>query len=236
MVAAALEPRSELPGRHKEVHVVAADEILCHRNDGARQGRLPVVVRAVLADVADQLRDLHVTPHVALERAIEHLALCRLEAVHNGRHTAHDAVLRELHKLKLDEVLVRQRGLRMIHARAILVAVHPSLAVVGPRFAESHVDKLAVLVRLPLEVQAVFVHCREILLGLCGSAGPQTLVVLDLPSLAVVVLTAPSFVLGLREERVHLAGFGGLHDRSDEFLHEATILQQVRPPEVEEVD
>mmetsp|Transcript_67951 Transcript_67951/g.196824 ORF Transcript_67951/g.196824 Transcript_67951/m.196824 type:complete len:253 (+) Transcript_67951:735-1493(+) len=106
VVAAALNARAELAGGHEQVDVVGADKVLRHGYDGPRQRGLAMVVGAVLANVPDQLRNLHVGAQVPLEAAVEHLALCRLEAVHNRWDASHHAVLRELHQFEVHEVLV----------------------------------------------------------------------------------------------------------------------------------
>mmetsp|Transcript_53685 Transcript_53685/g.174598 ORF Transcript_53685/g.174598 Transcript_53685/m.174598 type:complete len:732 (+) Transcript_53685:776-2971(+) len=236
VVAAALRAGAELARRGQQVDVVRAYEVLRHRDDGARQGGLSVVVGAVLADVADQLCNLDVRAKIPLEGAIQDLALGRLHAVHDRGHAAHDAVLGELDELQVDEVLVCDGRLRVIHEGALLVVVHPRLSVVRARFAECHVDHLAILLRLPLEVQAVLLHGREVLFSLGRGAGSETLVVLDVPTPSQIVLLLPSLILGLREEgdRI-LSTLADLDDRGDELLHEAAVHEEVRPPEVEEV-
>mmetsp|Transcript_16996 Transcript_16996/g.37428 ORF Transcript_16996/g.37428 Transcript_16996/m.37428 type:complete len:599 (+) Transcript_16996:369-2165(+) len=145
VVAASLEAGAELAGGDQQVQVVGAHEVLRHGDDRAGQGGLAVMIGAVLADVADQLRDLHVAPQIPLEAAEEDLALRGLKAVHHGWDAAHDAVLGELDELQLHEVLVGDAGLRVVHEGALHVVVHPGLAVVGARLAEGHVDELAVL-------------------------------------------------------------------------------------------
>ena len=57
-VLAALQPRAELAAREEQVDVVRADEVLREADDRLLQRRLAVVVRAVLGDVAGELRDL----------------------------------------------------------------------------------------------------------------------------------------------------------------------------------
>mmetsp|Transcript_74387 Transcript_74387/g.188083 ORF Transcript_74387/g.188083 Transcript_74387/m.188083 type:complete len:238 (+) Transcript_74387:643-1356(+) len=236
MVTAPLDACPKLPRWHQQVDVVGAHKVLRHGDDRAGERGLAVMVGAVLTDVAHELCDLHVRPQVPLEAAIQHLALGRLEAVHDGRHAAHHAVLRELNELQIHKVLIRQGGLRMVHESALLVVVHPHLPVVRPRLAKRHVNELPVLLRLPLEVQAVVLHGFEVLFGFCRGAGTQALVVLDLPALATIMLGLPVLVLVLCEESDHFTSFRSLYNWCDKLLHEAAPLQQVWPPEVKQVD
>mmetsp|Transcript_33395 Transcript_33395/g.89544 ORF Transcript_33395/g.89544 Transcript_33395/m.89544 type:complete len:286 (-) Transcript_33395:1184-2041(-) len=114
-VLPALGPGSELPRRDQEVDVVGAHEILRHRDDGAGQGLLAVVVGAVLADVSDELRNLHVVAQIPLEAAEEDLPLGRLQAIHHGGHGAHEIVPRELDELLVYEIGVADLRLRVVH-------------------------------------------------------------------------------------------------------------------------
>mmetsp|Transcript_17072 Transcript_17072/g.45598 ORF Transcript_17072/g.45598 Transcript_17072/m.45598 type:complete len:203 (-) Transcript_17072:1496-2104(-) len=116
------------------------------------------------------------------------------------------------------------------------IVVDPLLAIVGALLVEGQVDRLAILVALPAEAQLVVLDVLEVFLCLLRSAGAQTLVVLDLPSLASVVLLLPSLIFVLCEESDHLAALGGLDDRGHKLLHKATLLEQVRPPKVEEIE
>mmetsp|Transcript_74018 Transcript_74018/g.163642 ORF Transcript_74018/g.163642 Transcript_74018/m.163642 type:complete len:312 (-) Transcript_74018:1512-2447(-) len=237
VVGSALDAGAKLPGRHQEVQVVGAHKILRHRDDGASQGRLSMMVGTVLADVADQLRYLNVASQVPLEATIENLPLRRLEPIHHRRHTSHDTILRELYKLQLHEVLVGDGGLGVVDASALLISVHPRLPIVGSRLGESHVDQLPIFVGLPFEVQAMLVKGREVLLGLSSGASAQALIVLDVPALRVAThLLLPGLIFHLCEEGVHLGALRCLHNRGHELFHEAALLQQVRPPVMEEVN
>mmetsp|Transcript_100206 Transcript_100206/g.251233 ORF Transcript_100206/g.251233 Transcript_100206/m.251233 type:complete len:404 (-) Transcript_100206:1746-2957(-) len=236
MVTAPLDACPKLPRWHQQVDVVGAHKVLRHGDDRAGERGLAVMVGAVLTDVAHELCDLHVRPQVPLEAAIQDFSLSRLEAIHDGGDAPHHAVLGELHKLKIDEVLVGHGGLRVVHKSALLIPVHPRLSVVCPRLAKRHVNELPVLLRLPLEVQAVVLHGFEVLFGFCRGAGTQALVVLDLPALATIMLGLPVLVLVLCEESDHFTSFRSLYNWCDKLLHEAAPLQQVWPPEVKQVD
>ena len=61
MVLASLITCTELTVRHKQVHVVAAYEVLCQVDDSGHQALFAVVVGGHLRDVADKLCDLNVT-------------------------------------------------------------------------------------------------------------------------------------------------------------------------------
>ena len=70
----------------------------------------------------------------------------------------------------------------MVQKGAGLEGVEPPLAVVNVFLGEDHLDQPAVLLALVSEVLGVLLQVREVLLGLLGGGGTQTLVVLNLPT------------------------------------------------------
>ena len=62
-----------------------------------------------------------------------------------------------------------------------------------------------------LELDAVAVHVREVLLGFCGGAGPQTFVVLYPPRVGALRHGLPAVKLRQAEEALLTAPLGGLH-------------------------
>ena len=125
----------------------------------------------------------------------------------------------------------------------------PLLTIVGLLLVESHVDQAPILVLQRVEGQSVSVQSVEVLLGICRSAGTQTLqasevdmasmthlVVLRVPPFAVVVLRLPLFVLGHGVKAVLLLSLPYLDDRGDELDQKVRDLEQGRVEVIQEVD
>lgn len=129
---------------------------------------------------------------LALEAAEQDLALTGLEAVDDRRNGADVVGHREEDELLVDKVgdgdlrdvvveegaalcapigLETRRSERVPH----LEATQPVLAVVGLLFVKGHVDERAVLGVGGLEGKTMALHSREILFGIGGRAGAQTL-------------------------------------------------------------
>ena len=71
-------------------------------------------------------------------------------------------------------------------------------------------DGIIIIRSRVLEGDPVPLHVREVLLGLLGRAGAQTLVVLDLPRVGILCGTLPVLELREGEEGMLLLAFGHL--------------------------
>jgi len=91
-----------------------------------------------------------------------------------------------------------------------LVLAQPFLTFVGLLLVESLVDCSLVLGSLVLKVDLVLVERLKVLSCLLSRAGTETLVVLDIPSDAVVVVALPILVLGNGIEGDLLLSLGAL--------------------------
>mmetsp|Transcript_120996 Transcript_120996/g.347655 ORF Transcript_120996/g.347655 Transcript_120996/m.347655 type:complete len:266 (+) Transcript_120996:2003-2800(+) len=201
------------------------------------------MVGGVLGDVTNELRDLDVVLQLLLEAAIQNLALRRLETVHDRGHGAGGVVLRELDELFVDEVVVGQVILGMVHVHTLVVGIDPVLPIVGALLVEGQVDSLAVVVVVPAEGKLVVLDVLEIFLGLFSRARAQAFVVLALPTLPAVSPLLPLLVLRHREEAplvpalgVLLALLPDLDNGRDELLQEAVQLQERRPPMMHQIN
>mmetsp|Transcript_96360 Transcript_96360/g.305690 ORF Transcript_96360/g.305690 Transcript_96360/m.305690 type:complete len:281 (+) Transcript_96360:61-903(+) len=194
------------------------------------------MVGTVLRDVAGELGDLHVTRELLLECPKEDLPLARLKTIHHAGDCALDVVLGKENQLLLDEVIVTQRRLAMIHEGALLTRANPLLAVVGTLWMECHVNEVLVLSTTVSELDLVVLNVSKVLPRFLGGAGPKTLVVLALPSATFAVLILPRCVLRQREKRVRLVPLRDLDNGCDKLLQEARHLQQGREPLLDEVD
>lgn len=125
----------------------------------------------------------------------------------------------------------------------------PLLTIIGLLLVERHVDQAPILVLQRVERQSVSVQSVEVLLGICRSAGTQTLrasehataspthlVVLRVPTFAIVVLSLPLFVLRHSVEAVFLLSLPYLDDRGDELDQKVRNLQQRGVEVIQEVD
>ncbi|GIX60845.1 phosphatase [Babesia caballi] len=196
---------------------------------------LAVVVRRVLRDVARQLGHLALRHQVPLEAPEEHLPLPRFPPVHHRGDAALRVVYRELDELLVDEVGVPQALDGVVDGRAVLVALHPHLAVVHPLLVEGHVDAVVVDVVLVGEVDEVPPDVGEVLLELLVGGGPETFVVLDLPAGQVGGVDPLGVVLH-REEGQDGVALGRLDDGRDKLPDEPLVLDHLRPEVVQQVD
>mmetsp|Transcript_26166 Transcript_26166/g.57256 ORF Transcript_26166/g.57256 Transcript_26166/m.57256 type:complete len:236 (+) Transcript_26166:1998-2705(+) len=201
-----------------------------------------MMICRLFRDVTHELSHLDVVAQALFEGAEEHLSLRWLEAIHQGWNRPLHIVLGKLNQLLIDELGIGD-GLGMIHHRAIFIAVDPILPVVCTFLVEGQIDGLAILVAVPLELHFVLLDLAEILLGLFGSAGPQTFVILDLPAFATIHALLPGLVVVKGEEAlfvlsiVRLLSFlPDLDNGRDEFLQEPRHLGQRWPPKVNQVD
>mmetsp|Transcript_126289 Transcript_126289/g.342822 ORF Transcript_126289/g.342822 Transcript_126289/m.342822 type:complete len:212 (-) Transcript_126289:775-1410(-) len=79
------------------------------------------------------------------------------------------------------------------------------------------------------------INVLEILLSLLGSGCSETLVVLDLPSFAIVVVIFPVFVFFHGEELLDVASFRHLDDRRHKLLYESFPLEERGPPVLHQI-
>mmetsp|Transcript_13832 Transcript_13832/g.34094 ORF Transcript_13832/g.34094 Transcript_13832/m.34094 type:complete len:794 (+) Transcript_13832:3553-5934(+) len=236
VVASSCQPRSELPAGKEQVQVVGSYEVLRHVDNRVFQGLLPVVVRSLLADVPHELCHLDVLFDLFLERAEYDFSLPGLEPVDHVRDRAKRRVLGEPDQLLVHEIGKRELLLVVVDGVGLLRAIHPVLAVVGTGLVEREIHGLlgGVIVR---EFDLVHLDVPEIFLRLLRSRGPKTLVVLDVPALAIVVLALPQFVVRKRVELLFvLPAFVHFDDRRHELFQESPVLHQARPPRLDQID
>mmetsp|Transcript_18977 Transcript_18977/g.13770 ORF Transcript_18977/g.13770 Transcript_18977/m.13770 type:complete len:201 (-) Transcript_18977:715-1317(-) len=99
---------TELTVGHEQVHVIRANIVLGHSDNGGAEGLLSMVIRRVLSHIPRQLRHFNLVFEFPLEAGEEDLALARFESVAergDGAGTVGDG---EEDQLFVDEVLVAQ--------------------------------------------------------------------------------------------------------------------------------
>jgi len=232
---------SELTGGGKEVDVVGAAERLGHADDGTGKGHLSVMVSTVLSDISSELGDLDLSLELPLEAGEEDFPLGGLEAVVNVGDGPGVVGLGEEDELfvdKLGELDSLLLALGVVEEGVLLKVVEPDLPVVDAGLREGHVNKVATLfVVLELrEVDLVDVEVGEVVLGLSRGGSTETLVVLNGPTLGVIVLLLPRLVLGEGEEGLVLLALSHLNNGGDELLEESLDVEEGRPEVVNEVD
>mmetsp|Transcript_2795 Transcript_2795/g.7232 ORF Transcript_2795/g.7232 Transcript_2795/m.7232 type:complete len:330 (-) Transcript_2795:1332-2321(-) len=194
-----------------------------------------MMIRGVLRHVAHELRHLNVVLKLALEGAVQHLALTRLEPVDHRGDRANDVCLGVEHQLLVDEVAVADLRHGVVHEGAVLIGVDPCLAVIRPLLVEGEVDGSVVLHAVVPVSHLVGVDGVEVLFRLLRRTCAQALVVLDVEALAVVSCLLPGLVLWHRVEAHYIPALARLHNGREELLEEAGQLCQRWPPRVDQV-
>jgi hypothetical protein len=184
----------------------------------------------VFGHVPTQLSDLDFTLELTLEASKQDFPLSGLETVTEARNGSGAISDRELDKLLVDEILVPEGLLRMVHIVVDGVGGEPFLPAISHLLVKSKLDHIIVLLVLILELNQMIANLRKILLGLLRGGGTQTFVVLDFPLLKVAALS-PLLKLVLGEEGFDLISLGGLEERGHELFKEAVHVHQ-RGPEV----
>mmetsp|Transcript_97748 Transcript_97748/g.309975 ORF Transcript_97748/g.309975 Transcript_97748/m.309975 type:complete len:336 (-) Transcript_97748:506-1513(-) len=235
MVLATLVASAELPERHEEVHVVRANEVLCHADDRAPQCRLAVGEADLLSDVASQLLHRDVRVQLPLEGATEHLALVRHKAIHHtGDHLLHLCPVVE-YELLVEQVPVAECRLGAVYGGTVVLACDPLLPVIDAARVEDDVYEVVFLSSAAvLKEQLMPPHVVEVLPGLGGGAAAQTCKAPHLP--AIIALGPPGLKLLHGEEATLHVLSPHAHRGCDELAQETGHRQQCREPLLEEVD
>ncbi|KAH9404955.1 hypothetical protein TYRP_000789 [Tyrophagus putrescentiae] len=178
-VLAARQARPKLPVRLQQVDVVAAHKVLRHVDDGRLEGHLAVVVGALLAHRAGQLRHLHLLLVVALEAGEDDLSLAGLQAVHQRGNRPLVVHVAEEHQLLVDKVLVGdgagvlpvevQLGQAELPAAFALLhgAGEPLLALLNHLLAEGQLDVVVVVGAAVAKRNSVAREIGKVLLAFC---------------------------------------------------------------------
>jgi hypothetical protein len=112
----------------------------------------------------------------------------------------------------------------------------PLFAIVGLLLVEGHVDQPTILGLDDVKRKAMLVNGAEVLDGVLGITGTQTLVVLGFPTTTVVILGLPFLVLRHSIEDVLLLALPNLDDGGDELDQKVRNSEQGGVEVVQEVD
>mmetsp|Transcript_21683 Transcript_21683/g.35834 ORF Transcript_21683/g.35834 Transcript_21683/m.35834 type:complete len:372 (+) Transcript_21683:2019-3134(+) len=258
---------TKLTSRLQKVDIVGSNKVLGHSNNGSCQGSLTVMVCRVFRDVTSQLSHLDFLLELALEARKQDLALRRLEAIHHVWNRTLVVCLRKEDQLLIDKVGVIDHPtlcLGVVEESVRFKIVEPRLTILDTTLVEAHVNQIGardLFIRNWLgEIKVIHVHIfllgngfcvfghlsetyfvdlqvGEVVLGFSSSRCTQTLIVLDLESLAFIPgRILPHFVLRQGEEGSTLLALGRLDNRSDELLQKVWNIQQTRPVVMQDVD
>lgn len=191
----------------------------------------------MLGHIPAELNDLQLRFEVPLEAAEQDLALPRLHAVYRRWYGTYVVVHREVHELLVDEVHIPECLDVVVHEGFGVVAVQPTLPVVGSALVEAQVDGVVVVLVDVLELDAVPQEVGEVVLCLLIVGCPESFVILGMPELRLreTLCFLPLRIVMSREELDLVVAPRHLDDRRNKFGEEARHMHQRGPKMVYEV-